>query len=140
MGQITSLIATMITGDLGRTVTRYKREGLMLAIMAVLGITAYICLIVAAVLQLSVTQGAIPALMIVTGISVVIMLILVAVMSAYRMRERRIAMQRRRNSTAAANLVIAAGMTLLRRQPVVATGGALALLALIAVLRKPDND
>lgn len=131
MNLIAALITTLTTAHVGETVSRYKRNGILFAIAGVFFGTAYIFFLAGMGIWLSQKYGAIEAMIFLALAALVMGIAIVIAILIANARDRRITLERRRRSQAQTSLAIAAGLTLFRKNPILATvltAGAAALL------------
>ncbi|KQV38166.1 MULTISPECIES: hypothetical protein [unclassified Rhizobium] len=141
MGSLGALLSTLIMTDVGVTVSRYKRYGLYWAIAAFLFLTAYIFALVAGTLYLAKVYTPLIAATAMAAAFLVLGLIVLIALAVMRARDRRIAAERRRQSQLQSGLLAATALSLVRQQPLMAAGVAVALGAFLGLTRKKtDSD
>lgn len=133
MQTLAAVLTALVAADLGAAASRYKRNALLWTAIALLLATAYVFALVAIALLLAQYFSPVTAAVGVALGLVVAALILVAVIAGLNARDRRLAEERRRRSLAKTNLALMAGTSLLRRQPLLALGTAIALGALLGL-------
>jgi chromate transport protein ChrA len=112
---LASILGVLLSGSLHRTVARTKRDGIFLAVAAILILTAYaFALIAAAIWLATIYDPALAALLIAAGalllgLVVLVVMTIIDKQEQRRARDRRLAMQ----SLAAATLGIAKSQPLL---------------------------
>jgi len=133
MQTLAAVLTALVAADFGAAASRYKRNALLWAAIALLLATAYVFALVAIALLLAQYFSPVTAAVGVALGLVVAALILVSVIAGLNARDRRLAEERRRRSLAKTNLALMAGTSLLRRQPLIALGTAIALGALLGL-------
>lgn len=133
MQTLAAVLTALVAADFGAAASRYKRNALLWAAIALLLATAYVFALVAIALLLAQYFSPVTAAVGVALGLVVAALILVAVIAGLNARDRRLTEERRRRSLAKTNLALMAGTSLLRRQPLLALGTAIALGALLGL-------
>ncbi len=133
MQTLAAVLTALVAADFGAAASRYKRNALLWTAIALLLATAYVFALVAIALLLAQYFSPVTAAVGVALGLVVAALILVAVIAGLNARDRRLAEERRRRSLAKTNLALMAGTSLLRRQPLLALGTAIALGALLGL-------
>lgn len=140
MGPLTAMLSALVVTDVGATVTRYKRNGILWAVAGLFFTTAYVFALVLAGLYLATLYGPIVAAAILAGASLAIGLVIVVVMLMLNARDRRIAEERRRRSQAQAGLAIATALTLFRKKPLLSAGLAIGVGTVLGLMRKPGSS
>ena len=140
MGSLGALLSTLIMTDVGVTVSRYKRYGLYWAVAGFLFLTAYIFALVAGTLYLATVYTPLIAATTMAAAFLVLGLIVLIVLAAIRARDRRIAAERRRQSQLQSGLLAATALSLVRQQPLLAAGVAVALGAFLGLTRKKTGS
>lgn len=138
MGSLGALLSTLIMTDVGVTVSRYKRYGLYWAVAGFLFLTAYIFALVAGTLYLATVYTPLIAATTMAAAFLVLGLIVLIVLAA--IRDRRIAAERRRQSQLQSGLLAATALSLVRQQPLLAAGVAVALGAFLGLTRKKTGS
>ncbi|MBP2236692.1 putative membrane protein YfcA [Sinorhizobium kostiense] len=133
MKTLAAVLTALVAADFGAAASRYKRNALLWSAIALLLATAYVFALVAIALLLAQYFSPVTAAVGVALGLVVAALILVSVIAGLNARDRRLAEERRRRSLAKTNLALMAGTSLLRRQPLIALGTAIALGALLGL-------
>lgn len=136
MGPLGAALSALLAADIGATASRFKRNAALCAIVALLLVTAYIFALIAIALYLSATYSPVIAAASIAAALILTALIVIIVMIAMEGRDRRLAEERRRRSMVKTNLTILAATSLLRKQPLIAVGTALAIGALLGTGKK----
>lgn len=140
MGPLGALLSTLIMTDVGVTVSRYKRYSLYWAVAGFLFLTAYVFALVAGTLYLATVYTPLIAATAMAVAFVVLGLIVLIVLATIRARDRRIAEERRRQSQLQSSLLAATALSLVRQQPLLAAGVAVALGAFLGLTRKKSDS
>ncbi|WP_075289600.1 phage holin family protein [Pararhizobium arenae] len=140
MGSLGALLSTLIATDVGATVSRYKRNGFYWLIAGFLFLNAYVFALVAAGLYLSTIYPPVIASLIVAAAFIVLGLIVLCVLAYIRARDRRIAAERRRQSQLQSGLIAATALSLVRKQPLLAAGVAVAMGAFLGLTSKRKHS
>lgn len=119
------LLSLLLTNSLHRTVVRTRRNGIFLAIAALLLLTAYIFAMVAAAVWLTPLYGAAGAALFIAAAALLLGLIVLVIMAIVDAQEARKARERRLALETAAT----AGLGLVRSQPMLTAAVVMALLA-----------
>lgn len=131
MNLLATLITMLTTAQVGETVSRYKRNAVLFAVAGLFFGTAYIFFLAGMAVWLSREYGTIEAMIFLALAALALGVIVIIAILIANARDRRIAMERRRRTQAQTSLAVAAGLTLFRRNPILATvltAGAAALL------------
>lgn len=140
MGSLGALLSTLIVTDVGAAVSRYKRNGMYWLIAGFLFLNAYIFALVALALYLSTIYPPVIAALVVAAAFVVLGLIVLCILAYIRARDRRIAEEHRRQSQLQSGLLAATALSLVRQQPLLAAGVAVALGAFLGLTRKRSGS
>jgi ElaB/YqjD/DUF883 family membrane-anchored ribosome-binding protein len=133
MQTLGAVLTALLASDFGAAASRYKRNALLWALVAALLGTAYVFALVAIALVLADRYSPVIAT---TAIAIALLaaaLVIVAVMAALNARDRRILDERRRRSLLQTNLALAAATSLLRKQPLLGVGTAIAVGLLLGL-------
>lgn len=136
MGPLGAALSALLAADIGATASRFKRNAALCAVVAVLLVTAYIFALIAIALYLSAAYSPVVAAASIAAALILTALVLIVVMIALQGRDRRLAEERRRRSMMQTNLTMLAAASILRKQPLLAVGTALAIGALLGTGRK----
>jgi len=136
MGPLGAALSALLAADIGATASRFKRNAALCAVVAVLLVTAYVFALIAVALYLSTTYSPVIAAASIAAALILTALIVIIVMIALEGRDRRLAEERRRRSMVKTNLTILAATSILRKNPLVAVGTALAIGALLGTGKK----
>ncbi len=136
MGSLGALLSTLIMTDVGATVSRYKRNGVYWLIAGFLFLNAYIFAVVAGALYLATLYPPVVAALLVAGAFVLLGIIVLCVLAYVRARDRRLLLERRRQSQLQSGLIAATALSLVRQQPLLAAGVAVALGAFLGLTSK----
>ncbi|WP_312365669.1 hypothetical protein [Ensifer sp.] len=142
MGPFGVALSALLAADIGATTSRIKRNAALCAVVAVLLVTAYIFALIAIALYLSAAYSPVVAAASIAAALILTALILIIVMIALQGRDRKLAEERRRRSMVRTNLTMLAATSILRKQPLIAVGTALAIGALLGTgkRRRPNRD
>ncbi|UTG97093.1 hypothetical protein KEM44_27220 [Sinorhizobium meliloti] len=143
MGTLGTVLSALLAFDAAAAASRYKRNAVLWAIIAVLlGGSAYVFALIAIALLLSARYSPVAAALTVTAALVVTALVVIGVMAGLNARDRRLADERRRRSAMRTNLALVAVTSILRKQPLLgaATGIAVAALLGLSRGRKRSDD
>ncbi|NRP23156.1 hypothetical protein LPJGGPFB_06425 [Ensifer adhaerens] len=136
MGPLGAALSALLAADIGASASRFKRNAALCAVVAVLLVTAYVFALIAVALYLSATYSPVIAAASIAAALILTALIVIIVMIALEGRDRRLAEERRRRSMVKTNLTILAATSILRKNPLVAVGTALAIGALLGTGKK----
>lgn len=136
MGPLGAALSALLAADIGATASRFKRNAALCAVVAVLLVTAYVFALIAVALYLSATYSPVIAAASIAAALILTALIVIIVMIALEGRDRRLAEERRRRSMVKTNLTILAATSILRKNPLVAVGTALAIGAMLGTGKK----
>ena len=139
MGSLGALLSTLVMTDVGATVTRYKRNGIYWLIAGFLFLNAYIFAVVAGALYLATLYPPVVAAALVAGAFVVLGIIVLCILASVRARDRRLLLERRRQSQLQSGIIAATALSLVRKQPLLAAGVAVALGAFLGLTRKKGD-
>ena len=142
MGTLGTVLSALLAFDAAAAASRYKRNVVLWAIVAVLLGSAYVFALIAIALLLSARYSPVAAALTVTAALVVTALVVIGVMAGLNARDRRLADERRRRSAMRTNLALVAVTSILRKQPLLgaATGIAVAALLGLSRGRKRSDD
>lgn len=142
MGTLGTVLSALLAFDAAAAASRYKRNVILWAIIAVLLGTAYVFALIAIALLLSEHYSPVAAALMVTAALVVTALAVIGVIAGLNARDRRLADERRRRSAMRTNLALVAVTSILRKQPLLgaATGIAVAALFGLSRGRKRGDD
>ncbi|MDO9414973.1 hypothetical protein [Pararhizobium sp.] len=143
MGSIASIVAGIATANIGDTLSRYKRNGLLFAVAGVFFVTAYIFFLIGAAVWLSQRYGSFEAMMFVAVAALALGVALLVAVAICNARDRRFDLERRRRSQAQTGLAVAGVLSIFRKQPLLMTAlavGAFTLLGTSARARDRDGD
>lgn len=142
MGTLGTVLSALLAFDSAAAASRYKRNAVLWAIIAVLLGSAYVFALIAIALLLSARYSPVAAALTVTAALVVTALVVIGVMAGLNARDRRLADERRRRSAMRTNLALVAVTSILRKQPLLgaATGIAVAALLGLSRGRKRSDD
>ncbi|PZM13987.1 hypothetical protein [Rhizobium tubonense] len=110
------IISFLMSGSVNRTVARTKRNGIFVAVAAVLVLTAYVFALVAAAVWLGTIYGPVGAALLIAAGALLLGIILLVIMAILNAQERR----RARENRAAMESVAAVALGLIRSQPLLA--------------------
>ncbi len=133
MQTLGAVLTALLAADFGAAASRYKRNALLWAIVTVLLGTAYVFGLVAISLALADRYSPIVAAVAIAIVLLATALVLIAVMAALNARDRRLLDERRRRSLLQTNLALAAASSILRRQPLLGVGTAIAVGLLLGL-------
>lgn len=136
MGPLGAALSALLAADIGATASRFKRNAALCAVVAVLLVTAYVFTLIAVALYLSAAYSPVIAAASIAAALILTALIVIIVMIAMEGRDRRLAEERRRRSMVKTNLTILAATSILRKNPLIAVGTALAIGALLGTGKK----
>jgi len=139
MGSLGALLSTLVMTDVGATVTRYKRNGIYWLIAGFLFLNAYIFSVVAVSLKKKTLYPPVVAAALVAGAFVVLGIIVLCILASVRARDRRLLLERRRQSQLQSGIIAATALSLVRKQPLLAAGVAVALGAFLGLTRKKGD-
>ncbi|OAP43304.1 hypothetical protein AU381_27315 [Sinorhizobium glycinis] len=135
MQSLGAVLTALLAVDFGAAASRIKRNALLWVIVGVLLVTAYVFALVAIALVLAEHYSPIIASVAIALALLAAALVLVAVMAARNARDRRLVDERRRRSLLQTNLALAAGTSILRKQPLIGVGTAIAVGLLLGLGR-----
>ncbi|GAC1040213.1 hypothetical protein [Rhizobium sp. No.120] len=121
---IASILGLLLSGTLNRTVARTKRNGIFIAIAALLLLTAYAFALIAAAIWLATIYGAAVSALLIAAGTLLLGLIVLVIMAIINQQEKR----RARERMLAMESVAAAALGLVRKQPLMTAAIAAALL------------
>jgi chromate transport protein ChrA len=130
------IISMLLSGSVHRTVARTKRNGVFLAVAAILILTAYVFILVATSVWLATIYGAAVAALIIAAGALLLGLIVLVVMAILNKQEQRRAAERR----LAYESMAAAAVGLVRSQPLLTVAIAAAMLFGNVLGSKRDDD
>ncbi|ASY69974.1 hypothetical protein [Sinorhizobium fredii] len=133
MQTLGAVLTALLAADFGAAASRYKRNALLWAIVAVLLGTAYVFALVAIALTLADRYSPVVATVAIAIALLATALVVVAVMAALNARDRRILDERRRRSMLQTNLALAAATSILKKQPLIGVGTAIAVGLLLGL-------
>ena len=135
MQSLGAVLTALLAVDFGAAASRIKRNALLWVIVGVLLVTAYVFALVAIALVLAEHYSPIIASVAIALALLAVALVLVAVMAARNARDRRLVDERRRRSLLQTKLALAAGTSILRKQPLIGVGTAIAVGLLLGLGR-----
>ncbi|PST22377.1 hypothetical protein C7U60_14290 [Mesorhizobium plurifarium] len=135
MGTLGTVLSALLAFDAAAAASRYKRNAVLWAIIAVLLGTAYVFALIAIALLLSARYSPVTAALTVTAALVVTALVVIGIMAGLNARDRRLADERRRRSAMRTNLALVAVTSILRKQPLLGVATAIAVGALLGLGR-----
>ncbi|MGY5775903.1 hypothetical protein [Rhizobium sp. LEGMi135b] len=121
---IAPILGLLLSGTFNRTVARTKRNGIFIAIAALLLLTGYAFALVAAAIWLAAIYGAAVAALLIAAGALLLGLIVLVIMAIIDKQEQRRARERR----LAMESMAAAVLGLVRKQPLMTAAVAAALL------------
>ncbi|NTJ61565.1 hypothetical protein G6M50_01120 [Agrobacterium rhizogenes] len=121
---IAPILGLLLSGTFNRTVARTKRNGIFIAIAALLLLTAYGFALVAAAIWLATIYGAAVSALLIAAGALLLGLIVLVIMAIINQQEKRRARERR----LAMESVAAAVLGLVRKQPLMTAAIAAALV------------
>ena len=130
------IISFLMSGSVHRTVARTKRNGIFIAVVLVLVLTAYVFALVAAAVWLGTIYGPVGAALVIAAGALLLAIILLVVMAILNAQERR----RARESRAAMESVAVVGLELIRSQPLLAAAVAGAFLLSTLTGSRKEHD
>lgn len=137
MSGLVSLISRALTLNVQDTLRNTRRNTVLIAFAALMFLSTYTFLMIAALIWLAGRYGIMPAVLILAGITVVLGLIAIVVMIAARANAERRRRERRDAIEAVTLPLISSGLGLVRNRPLMALSVALAVLT--AVNRSGDD-
>lgn len=135
MRTLGTALSGLMAIDVAAAASRYKRNAVLWIVIALLLATAYVFALVAIALLLADRYSPLAAATIMAAVLFVTALILIGVMATFSARDRRRAEDRRRRAALQTNLGLVAAGSLLRTQPLIALGAAVAISALLGLGR-----
>ncbi|MBN8949248.1 MULTISPECIES: hypothetical protein [unclassified Rhizobium] len=121
---IAPILGLLLSGTFNRTVARTKRNGIFIAIAALLLFTAYVFALVAAAIWLATIYGAAVSALLIAAGALLLGLIVLVIMAIIDKQEQRRARERR----LAIESMAAAVLGLVRKQPLMTAAIAAALV------------
>ncbi|APG85415.1 hypothetical protein SAMCCGM7_Ch2678 [Sinorhizobium americanum CCGM7] len=133
MQSLGAVLTALLAVDFGAAASRFKRNAALWGIVAVLLITAYVFALVAIALVLAEYYSPIIASVAIAVALLAVALMIVALMAVRNARDRRLVDERRRRSLLQTNLALAAATSILRKQPLIGVGTAIAVGLLLGL-------
>ena len=121
---LTSILGLLLSGKVSRTVARTKRNGIFIAVAALLLLTAYAFLLIAAAIWLSTIYGAAVAALLIAAGALLLGLIVLVTMAIIDKQEQRRARERR----LAMESIAVTALGIVKKQPLMTVAIAAALL------------
>lgn len=121
---IGSILGLLLSGTFNRTVARTKRNGIFIAIAALLLLTAYAFALIAAAIWLSTIYGAAASALFIAAGALLLGLIVLVIMAIINKQEQRRARERR----LAMESIAVAALGIVRKQPLMTAAIAAALV------------
>lgn len=140
MGTLGAALSALLAVDVTATASRYRRNAILWAIIAILIGTAYVFALTAVALFLAARYSPVAAATTMAVVMFVTALILFGVLAALRARDRRLAEERRRRAALQTNLALVAAAGIIRRQPLLAAATAIAVGALLGLGKGRHRD
>ena len=130
------ILSMLLSGSVHRTVARTKRNGVFVAVAAILILTAYVFILVATSVWLATIYGAAAAALIIAAGALLLGLIVLVVMAILNKQEQRRAAERR----LAYESMATAALGLVRSQPLLTVAIAAAMLFGNVLGSKRDDE
>ncbi|NLS15412.1 hypothetical protein HGP16_02425 [Rhizobium sp. P40RR-XXII] len=133
---IAPILGLLLSGTFNRTVARTKRNGIFIAIAALLLLTAYAFALISAAIWLATIYGAAVSALLIAAGALLLGLIVLVIMAIINQQEQRRARERR----LAMESMAAAALGLVRKQPLLTAAIAAALVFGNVFATKDDED
>ncbi|MCZ4091842.1 hypothetical protein [Sinorhizobium psoraleae] len=133
MGTLGAALSALLAVDVTATASRYRRNVILWAIIAILLGTAYVFALAAVALFLAARYSPVAAATTIAVVLFVTALILIGILAGLRARDRRVAEARKRRAALQANLALVAAGSIVRKQPLLAAATAIAVGALLGL-------
>lgn len=137
MGWLLPILSGLMTSDLQDAIKRTKRSAALSFVVAVLGLTAYVFLMLAAFLKLAETRGSLDAALILAGGTIVVGGLLCGAMSLSGSIARRAAARRHADHRSEIAVAMSALPLVLRSKPLMI---AAAIAAVVFLGTRDAND
>jgi tetrahydromethanopterin S-methyltransferase subunit E len=130
------IVSLLISGSVNRTVARTKRNGIFIAVVAVLFLTAYVFALVATAVWLATIYGPIGAALFMAAGALLLGIIVLVIMAIINAQEERRARERK----AALESMAAVALGFVRTQPLLTAAVAAAFLLSNVMGSKKSDD
>lgn len=140
MNAIASLLSRALTLNLQDTLRSTRRNSVLFAFAALMFLTTYAMLLIAAMIWLASHYGIMSAVLILAAVTLVFGLIAILVVLTLRANVERRKRERRNTIEAFALPLISSGLGLVRKRPLVALSLAIAILTAATRSSSDDNE